>query len=146
MQNLARRSNLNGKNESMPRNKSDIPEGFPDRLKILRIKARLSQGELADRVGLHQSNIGRYERGQTVPSADKLKAMADVLGVSTDYLFNGDEESPPSGVAPSSPASGKDLASLLREIDSFPEEEKRVVMDVLDAFVTRRKVREMSGH
>ena len=48
------------------------------------IKARseqqLTQKELADRIGIKQSNISRFESGNYNPSLDFLKKIADGLG------------------------------------------------------------------
>ena len=65
---------------------------FGERLKLLRIQKGLSQTELGNAVDTHYSQIGRYERGQAKPSADGLKFLAEQLGVSTDYLYDGIEE------------------------------------------------------
>ena len=59
-----------------------MSQGFADRLKQLRKQRDLSQAQLADAVGVHQNHTGRYERGESQPSAD-------ALGVSTDYLIEG---------------------------------------------------------
>ncbi len=45
---------------------------FASRLKQLRTQQGLSQTELAKEVGVHYNHIGRYERGQSKPTAETL--------------------------------------------------------------------------
>lgn len=51
-------------------------------------KARgLTQQELAELIGLKKSYLSKIETGKHVLGADRLKQIADVLNVSTDYLL-----------------------------------------------------------
>ena len=52
----------------------------------------LSQEALGNLVDLNYNHIGRYERGESRPSAHKLRAMPDALRVTTDYLLGGSED------------------------------------------------------
>jgi transcriptional regulator with XRE-family HTH domain len=38
--------------------------------------------------GVNIKSLSRYELGSSVPPADALKAIAEALGVSADYLLN----------------------------------------------------------
>ena len=61
-----------------------------EKIKILR-KKRFTQEELAERLGIHVNTLVRWERGDRVPTADKLKELADALETTSDYLLdNGD--------------------------------------------------------
>lgn len=51
-----------------------------------RKKKGLSQEELAKKVGTISVTIGRYERDEIKPSIDIAFKIADVLGVSLDFL------------------------------------------------------------
>ncbi len=59
------------------------------RIAALRREAGLSQRELADRLDVGASTVGMYEQGRREPSGEKLVALADTFGVSTDYLLTG---------------------------------------------------------
>ena len=72
--------------------KMPSPDGFAERLRELRKQKGLSQAELGERVGIHYTHVGRYERGVSRPAADTLKRLADALGVSGDYLLEGTVE------------------------------------------------------
>jgi|SRR5579864_1979278 len=57
-----------------------------DRLKQAREARGLTQKELGDSVGLADKQIWRYENSLNDPGAEALTKMAQVLGVSLDYL------------------------------------------------------------
>ena len=59
---------------------------FGERLRMIREKAGLTQNQLAKKTGIHRNSIGGYERDVNEPSIFILCCLADVLGVSTDYL------------------------------------------------------------
>ena len=60
---------------------------FGLRLRELREKKRLSQQQLADWLGLTRSSISHYENNTPTPPADTLVRLADIYGVSVDYLL-----------------------------------------------------------
>lgn len=59
------------------------------RIAALRKEQGLSQAELAQRLKISPSAVGMYEQGRREPSAQLLVAMAEIFGVSTDYLLTG---------------------------------------------------------
>jgi transcriptional regulator with XRE-family HTH domain len=59
--------------------------GLSERLKEARTNKGLSQSELAKKVKLHYTQIGRYEKKGAQPFADILSKLADVLDVTTDF-------------------------------------------------------------
>lgn len=63
-----------------------------ERLKQARNKLGISLDELADRTGLHRSQLYRYERGNNDPTSSTLTALARELGVSIDYLVGLSDE------------------------------------------------------
>ncbi len=50
-------------------------------------QATLTQGELAERAGMSQSNLSQYERGQKNPTVATLERLADALGVDVADLI-----------------------------------------------------------
>ena len=58
-----------------------------EKIKTLR-KKRYTQEELADRLGIHVNTLVRWERGDRMPTADKLKELANILGTTSDYLLS----------------------------------------------------------
>jgi len=51
-----------------------------------------SQSELAKQISVPRVIVGRYERGDAVPSIDIAKRMADAFEVSLDYMVGASEK------------------------------------------------------
>ena len=66
-----------------------------DRIKELRTKLRLSQGELGDRVDTDSTIISRWETNRVRPSQKYIVRLANALGTSTDYLLGETSDSAP---------------------------------------------------
>lgn len=57
------------------------------KLKKSRLKANLTQKELADKLGLHVNYYARLERGEENPSLETLKKLTKILKIkSSDIL------------------------------------------------------------
>jgi len=61
-----------------------------DRIRTCRLNKKLSQTDLAEASGVNLKSISRYETNASIPPADLLKNIANVLEVSVDFLL-GDE-------------------------------------------------------
>ena len=61
---------------------------FGDKLKALRISQKLTQQQLADRIGVAKSVVSYYESGDRYPSYDVLVRITHVFHTSTDYLLD----------------------------------------------------------
>lgn len=57
------------------------------RIRALRKELRLSQEELAHRVGVHPTYLSAIERAERNPALENLDAIARALGVSLAELF-----------------------------------------------------------
>ncbi len=64
---------------------------FGERIYELRNKASLSQGELADRLGVSRQAVSKWENNSAVPELDKLLNMSELFGISLDELVKGDK-------------------------------------------------------
>lgn len=60
---------------------------FGDYLKQARKAKKMSQAELAQRVGVTQQAVGKWERGQSTPNPNMVAQIADVLGTTADFLL-----------------------------------------------------------
>ncbi|WP_414632255.1 helix-turn-helix domain-containing protein [Clostridium sp. UBA1652] len=63
-----------------------------DRIKQLRKQQKITQVQLAEAVGLKQSSIGMIESNKNGASSEKLKEIAEFLGVTVDYLLSDEEK------------------------------------------------------
>ncbi len=60
---------------------------FAERLKECRIQNKLGQAELATRCNVKQSCVSKWERGATLPDAEMLFTICEVLHESADFLL-----------------------------------------------------------
>ena len=67
-------------------------EEVGQRIKSAREQRGMSLKNLAERAGAHLSNLSCYENGKRTPALDLFIKIAQVLGVSTDYLLGGEDE------------------------------------------------------
>lgn len=65
---------------------------FGDRLAAARDVARLSQKDLAQRVGIKTSTLRNWEDDLSEPRANRLSILAGILGVSLSWLLTGEGE------------------------------------------------------
>lgn len=65
---------------------------FGSRLKQLREKSGLSKAELANKLGVSRPAVSQWENGDTMPTIDRLKPLATVLGVSSIDELMGPED------------------------------------------------------
>ncbi|MBI2705582.1 MAG: helix-turn-helix domain-containing protein [Actinobacteria bacterium] len=101
--------------------------GFADRLANIRHRRGLTQNELADHVGVHVSQIRRYEAGTTTPALDVLRNLAIALNTTTDQLvFDHDER----GRDP-------DLTLAFEATRQLDDDERRTIRDVIEALLLK---------
>lgn len=60
---------------------------YAERMKLLRTGHRDSQQKLASILGIALRTYQYYERGEREPTVSVIIALADLYGVSTDYLL-----------------------------------------------------------
>ena len=65
--------------------------------KILKLRTArdLSQGDLAEKLEVSRQSVSKWETGQATPDLDKIIKLADLFGVTTDYLLRETEAVPP---------------------------------------------------
>jgi transcriptional regulator with XRE-family HTH domain len=120
-----------------------------DKLRYLRKSRRMSQAELAHRLGLtNNAFISHLERGSRRPSGPMLRKLADLFGY--DYESLRALAGPPPGEARLGearqeelvPAPGADLtARIRREVDLFGDRLAELVDETLPGFLWSREQR-----
>lgn len=58
-----------------------------------RRKLGLSQEQFAEKMDISRQAVSKWESGQSMPDLDKIVAMSQIFGVSTDYLLKEEENS-----------------------------------------------------
>ena len=57
-------------------------------IKQKRVEAKMTQAELAKKIGIGQSAISQWEAGATAPRLEKLKLMSELFGCAIDDLVS----------------------------------------------------------
>jgi transcriptional regulator with XRE-family HTH domain len=100
------------------------------RIRQRRWMIAMTQQQLADKVGIKFQQIQKYETGMNRVSASRLWDIADTLGVTIAFFFEGLAD----GAEPA--ASGVDLMAdkealeLVRSYYSIPEAQRRRLFDL----------------
>ena len=111
-----------------------------EKIKKLRKEKNISQTELAEIIGVHQSHIGRYERNESIPTAHIIKKMADVLKVSADYLLSEEEQE-----ITTSLTSDKELLQQFQDISKLNETDKQFIKKMIKMAINDAKIKEMAS-
>ena len=61
---------------------------FKDNLIQIRKMRKMTQEDVAEKVGVTRQAVAKWESGETVPDLDKCRILAEVFGVSLDDLAN----------------------------------------------------------
>jgi transcriptional regulator with XRE-family HTH domain len=104
-----------------------------NKILMLRKKQGWSQQQLAKMVGTSGPIIGRYERGEMVPSVEVAKKLADIFAVTLDYLVDDTGKT----------VEIKDKAMLQRiiEIEALEQEDKKTIVHVIDSLLRDAKTK-----
>ena len=84
---------------------------FCDNLIQLRKYNKMTQEELAEKVGVSRQAIAKWETGETVPDLERSKLIAEVFNVSLDELVN---YTPELSELTNPPPKGKHLFGLVK--------------------------------
>lgn len=108
---------------------------FAHCLATIRKDKSLTQQTLADRIGIHVSQLRRYEAGTNQPTLDVLRAIAVALSVSTDTLVFTDDERGPSD----------DLALAFEATTHLDPDEQAMIRNLIEAIQLRHEVKKITS-
>lgn len=97
----------------------------------------MTQNELADKVEISKAQMSRYMSKGVQPPANVLAKMADELGVSMDYLLNGDTND-----KAISSLSHAEVIQQYKEVDQLPADERSAIIKVVGALLRDYKTRQ----
>ncbi len=97
----------------------------------LRKEKGWSQAELAVMTGISQVMVGKYERGDAVPSIEVAKKIADAFGVSLDYLVGEGQNA----------SFDKKTVERIQEIQQLDKGTQNVLFNVIDTYLRDAKAR-----
>lgn len=103
---------------------------FNYRLKQLRISNNLTQGDLADILGIKATTIANYESNRNEPSFNKLIMLANYFDVSCDYLLGQTEDCRTCSMK-SIHRDHIEILDMFSKLNTISLEELKVYMDYL---------------
>ncbi|WP_018249756.1 helix-turn-helix domain-containing protein [Orenia marismortui] len=109
---------------------------FKKRIRQLRKENKLTQQQLADKIGVGRATIAGYETKGKEPGYDTLTKLAEIFDVSVDYLLGRTDIKK---AVPSSPKIPDDVQKLLSD------EENRFIADLLQKEEIQMYLREARG-
>jgi len=83
----------------MSRREDEFAKRLGRLLASKRLAKGLTQEQMAERLGVEQETISRFERGATLPPLARLLEIADILGVALDELVRSTSHRLPDQVA-----------------------------------------------
>ena len=108
-----------------------------ENIKRIRKEKGLQQKQVALELGVDQSNYNKIENGKREPSVTILQKLADLFGVTMDYMIN------PSGKLPKEVViEDKTANEQLRLIAQLNEEDRQVIFKMIDAMLTKKKFKD----
>ncbi len=102
------------------------------RLRHRRWMVSMTQQQLAEKVGIKFQQIQKFETGMNRVSASRLWDIADVLGVSVSFFFEGftDQGNEPENGVPLDILADKEALELVRSYYAMPENQRRRLFDL----------------
>lgn len=109
-----------------------------ERVRRLRQERGWSQVELGEKISAHQKQISSYERGVNVPSVEILVKLAEVFGVTLDYLaFDNQSQAAKINIQ------DRELLRRFEAVDSLPEPYRSLAKEVLDLLILKHRFQEL---
>jgi transcriptional regulator with XRE-family HTH domain len=108
-----------------------------EHIKTIRKERGLQQKQVALEVGVDQSNYNKIENGKRDPSVYVLKKLADLFGVTVDYIIEPDKDLPKEVII-ADKASNEQLR-LIAELD---DDDKAMVFKMIDKMLTSKKFKD----
>ena len=110
-----------------------------ERLKEARVKAGITQHEIAEALNINRTTYNKYENGASKPTPETLSRIADYFHVSVDYLLGRDTPSESADTVPGLIAVKKKKIPVLGEIACgkpiFADEDREVYVSVSEEIV-----------
>jgi transcriptional regulator with XRE-family HTH domain len=108
---------------------------FGERITLVRKQLKLSQDDLAKKIGTSAPIVGRYEREEIKPSIDVAAKIADALGVSIDYLLGNSDKM----------ILDKKNLQRLEDIDQLADEDKHNIFYTIDNLIKAAKLKNIAA-
>lgn len=97
-----------------------------DKIITERKKNGWSQEELADMLGVSRQSVSKWEGAQAVPDLQKILKLAEIFGVSTDYLLKDEIEA-------------EETSGEMREVSDHIPPLRKVTLSEVNEFIAAKK-------
>ena len=97
------------------------------RIRHQRWMVGMTQQQLAEKVGIKFQQVQKYETGMNRVSASRLWDIAETLGVSTGFFFEGANGEK---AAPTDMMADKEAVELVRSYFAIPQEQRRRLFEL----------------
>lgn len=107
-----------------------------ERLRKARENKNLTQAEVAENLGVTRSVIARYELGINDPPTENIIALAEMYGVTTDYLLGKTDllrESKSVYNTNTNEADMEEVLAMARKIKKLPDAERRIIEIIISS-------------
>lgn len=107
----------------------NFPMNIGARLKDLRAKARLSQEEFANSIGLKRGNYAQIELGNQNPTLETVEAVVRIYNTTYDFVIEGKEIAPNAApiVAPKGKNKGLQVVGNMPKVVTLDTSDKELV-------------------
>ena len=115
---------------------ADYVDNIGEVIKKTRVQKRMSQKELAAAIGIDPTQYNRIELCKSIPGIKTLAKLAKALDVTIDALISGEQGFQEVEIK------DKSLFEKVRMIDNLPEDEKNIVLKVIDLALSKKKFKD----
>lgn len=119
---------------AMARPALHAPSEYGSHLASLRKAAGLTQQQLADAIGVKQSNIAFWERAAKPPRGEVIPSLASALGVSIPVVLMQAEERTSRHRGPASK-----VEQLIEEVTKLPRRRQQQITAMIEAMLAQAK-------
>lgn len=97
----------------------------------LRKAKNWSQNDLANKTGISQVMVGKYERDDAIPSIEVAKNIADAFEVSLDFLVGEGQNA----------SFDKKTLRRIQDLELLDDNKKKILFDLIDTYIRDSKAR-----
>ena len=108
---------------------------FSRQLARIRKDLGFTQQQMAETIGIHVSQVKRYESGDTQPSLEVLRKISLALNISADLLLFDEGER----------GASKDFTMQFEAVSQFNEQEKVIAKALLDSLILKHTANRLTS-
>jgi transcriptional regulator with XRE-family HTH domain len=115
------------------------------KIRIFRTQRRMSQSDLAEKIGVAFQQVQKYEKGTNRVGASRLSRIAAVLGVPIGELFESSEDKRADAISPFRLLAGRDALRVLTAFSRMSDPRLRRAIALLVETVADQQPAAMSS-